>query len=83
MHRNVECGCKDILKDHPELDAERVWNEISEHRSDKSEKLDLGELAAVSGGQGPRLGQRWLRRDLRNQQLVQLQRLVPNLGRDL
>ena len=41
---------KDILKDHPECDAERVFQEIESHRSSKSEKLDLDELDAVSGG---------------------------------
>jgi len=41
---------KDIVKDNPELDAERVWQEIEKHKSAKSEKLDLEELDSVSGG---------------------------------
>ena len=41
---------KDILKDYPELDADRVYEEISRHRSVNSKKLDLDELDAVSGG---------------------------------
>ena len=32
------------------LDAEQLWREIENHRSNRSEKLDLGELDAVSGG---------------------------------
>ena len=39
-----------ILSDTPELDPKRVWKEIEAHRSNKSEKLDLNELDAVSGG---------------------------------
>lgn len=46
---NVE-EVKDILKDNPELDPERVYAELEQHRSDKTEKLDLDELEAVSGG---------------------------------
>ena len=41
---------KAILADSPELDAERVWKEIENHRSNKAERLDLDELDAVSGG---------------------------------
>ena len=41
---------KDLLKDQPELDAERVYQEIDHRRSNKAEKLDLDELDAVSGG---------------------------------
>ena len=39
-----------LLKDQPELNAEQVWEEVQRHASSKSEKLDLGELDAVSGG---------------------------------
>ena len=41
---------KDILKGHPELDAERIYQEIEKRHSLKAEKLDLGELDAISGG---------------------------------
>ena len=41
---------KDILKDRPELDAEKVYQEVERHRSGRAEKLDLNELDAVSGG---------------------------------
>ena len=41
---------KDIIRDNPELNAERLWQEIEKHKSAKSEKLDLNELDAVSGG---------------------------------
>ena len=41
---------KGILKDNPELDAERLWQEVEKHNSAKSEKLDLNELDAISGG---------------------------------
>ena len=41
---------KSILKDRPEVDAKKVWQEIQNHRSSKAEKLDLNELDAVSGG---------------------------------
>lgn len=39
-----------LLKDHPELEPKQVWNEIEKHSSTQSEKLDLDELEAVSGG---------------------------------
>ena len=39
-----------LLKDCPGIDAERVWKEAQKHRSAESEKLDLNELDAVSGG---------------------------------
>ena len=39
-----------ILKDYPELDAKAIIQEINDHRSSKSELLDLEELDAVSGG---------------------------------
>ena len=39
-----------LLQNHPELDADRIWEEIENHRSGQSEKLDLAELDAVSGG---------------------------------
>ena len=32
------------------VDAEQLWREIEKHRSGQSEKLDLNELDAVSGG---------------------------------
>lgn len=41
---------EDIIKDDPELDAKRVYEEITRHRSNKAEKLDLEELDSVSGG---------------------------------
>ena len=41
---------KEILKDRPALNAEQVWKEIENHRSNKSDKLDLKELDEVSGG---------------------------------
>ena len=41
---------KDILKGHPELSPEPIWDEIKRRRSGESEKLDLSELEAVSGG---------------------------------
>ena len=41
---------KDILKDSPELDAERLYQELENHRSSRNERLDLDELDAVSGG---------------------------------
>ena len=39
-----------LLQSHPELDADRVWHELENHRSGQSEKLDLDELDAISGG---------------------------------
>ena len=41
---------KDILKEREDINAERAWQEIENHRSNMSERLDLGELDAVSGG---------------------------------
>ena len=41
---------KEIVKDHPELDATNIWKEVERHHSMKSERLDLEELDAVSGG---------------------------------
>ena len=41
---------KEILKERSDIDAERVWKEIENHRSGKKEKLDLDELDAVAGG---------------------------------
>ena len=41
---------KEILSDHKNVDAEQVWKEIENHRSNKNKKLDLNELEAVSGG---------------------------------
>ena len=46
---NVE-EVRTILGANSGLDAEQVWKEIEKHRSGRSEKLDLGELDAVSGG---------------------------------
>ena len=39
-----------ILGDDSNINAEQLWKEIERHRSDRSEKLDLDELDAVSGG---------------------------------
>ena len=39
-----------LLKGCPGIDAQRVWEEVQKHRSAESEKLDLNELEAVSGG---------------------------------
>ena len=41
---------KDVLKDRPDLDARRVYEELESHRSLRSERIDLEELDAVSGG---------------------------------
>ena len=41
---------KEILNGHEGLNADRVWQEIERHRSKESDKLDMGELDAVSGG---------------------------------
>ena len=41
---------KEILKGREGIDAERAWQEIENHRSAMSEKLDLDELDAVAGG---------------------------------
>ena len=41
---------KNIASEVPGLDVERAWAEVERHRSDRSEKLDLNELDAVSGG---------------------------------
>ena len=41
---------QDILKGRSDIDAERAWQEIESHRSNMSERLDLEELDAVSGG---------------------------------
>ena len=49
-HSNTLEEIKGLLSEHPELDAERIWQEIANHRSGKNEKLDLQELEAVSGG---------------------------------
>ena len=39
-----------LLKGCPGIDAGRVWEEVQKHRSIESEKLDMAELDAVSGG---------------------------------
>ena len=39
-----------ILGENSGLDINQVWKEIEKHRYAKSEKLDLSELDAVSGG---------------------------------
>ena len=41
---------KDVLKDFPDLNPEQVYREVESHRSNMSERLDLDELDAVSGG---------------------------------
>jgi len=41
---------KTILGADSGLNVDQVWKEIEKHRSAKSEKLDLDELDAVSGG---------------------------------
>ena len=41
---------KEILSNTPDIDAEKAYEEIARHRSQNSEKLDLSELDAVSGG---------------------------------
>ena len=41
---------KEIVKDRPDLNAEHIWQELERHQSAESEKLDLEELEAVSGG---------------------------------
>ena len=41
---------KELLSERPDLDAERIWQEIERHRSKRKEKLDLNELDSVSGG---------------------------------
>ena len=41
---------KELLSSCPDLDAEKIWQEIEKHRSMKNEKLDLEELDAVNGG---------------------------------
>ena len=42
---------KDILSGQSSLDPERVYQELEHRRSDRSEKLDLEELDAISGGE--------------------------------
>ena len=39
-----------LVSGYPELNPNQIWREIESHRSSKSEKLDLNELDAVSGG---------------------------------
>ena len=41
---------QDIVQGHPELDSNRLWEEVQRHRHKDGEKLDLDELDAVSGG---------------------------------
>ena len=41
---------KELLKDHPDLNAEQIWGEIERHRFERNEELDMDELEAVSGG---------------------------------
>ena len=41
---------REILRGRPELDPEKVFRELQNHRSIQSEKLELAELDAVSGG---------------------------------
>ena len=47
--KNLE-EVKSVLKEYPGLNAEDIWKEIENHQGSKSEKLDLEELEAVSGG---------------------------------
>ena len=41
---------KEIVKGDSKLSAEQIWQELERHQSTKSERLDLEELEAVSGG---------------------------------
>ena len=41
---------KSILGDGSGVNADQLWKEIENHRSSRSERLDLSELDAVSGG---------------------------------
>ena len=41
---------EELLKDEPDLDPAKVYEEISKHRHADATKLDLEELDAVSGG---------------------------------
>ena len=50
VHASSLDETKEILKGEERFDAERVWQEIENHRSSRSDKLDLEELDAVSGG---------------------------------
>ena len=50
IHSGSLEGVKELLSGRPDLDAERIWQEIEKHRSGKNEKLDLDELDSVSGG---------------------------------
>ena len=40
----------ELMKELPEADPERVWEEIARHREDAGAELSLEELDAVSGG---------------------------------
>ena len=50
IHSDSLEEAKELLSGRPDLDAERIWQEIEKHRSGKNEKLDLDELDSVSGG---------------------------------
>ena len=50
IHSDSLDEVKGPLSECPDLDAERIWQEIEAHRSGKHEKLDLDALDAVSGG---------------------------------
>ena len=41
---------RELLKGESGLDAEKAWEEVRRHHSDETAKLDLEELASVSGG---------------------------------
>ena len=50
IHSESPEEVKELLSKRPDLDAERVWQEIGRHRSTHQEKLDLEELESISGG---------------------------------
>ena len=50
IHSESPEEVKELLSKCPDLDAERVWQEIGRHRSTHHEKLDLEELESISGG---------------------------------
>ena len=47
--KNLE-EVKELIKDHPNFNAENLWKEIEKFQNADSKKLDLDELDAVSGG---------------------------------
>ena len=50
IHSESPEEVKELLSKCPDLDAERIYAEIENHRSTRNERLDLDELDAVSGG---------------------------------